>query len=73
MYTSLLVIRVVMEPFKYPSTLIEKVKLLVQGVAKKNESLVYAQASLFMMEVAFDEANQRLNLTRKRIEELDTL
>lgn len=35
-----------MEPFEYPDTLVEKVKLLAQDSIKKNNALVSAHESL---------------------------
>lgn len=60
-----------MEPFEYPDTLFDKVKLLALEVTKKNEDLVYAQTSLSKMDDALDEAIRSLDPVRKNIEELE--
>lgn len=60
-----------MEPFMYPNTLVEKVKLLAHKVTKKNGALVSSQQLLYRVNSTIDEANFSLDPARKRIEELE--
>lgn len=64
-------IEVVVEPFEYPDTLFDKVKLLALEVTKKNEDLVSAQTSLSKVDDALDEVNRSLDPVLKNIEELE--
>lgn len=56
-----------MEPFKYPDTLVEKVKHLAQEMMEKNEALVFTQTYLSRVEFYLYEANRSLDPIRKRI------
>lgn len=67
MSTSLLGIKVVVEPFEYLHTQFEKVKLLVQEARKKNEALVFDHTLLSRAEVSLDEANRSLDPAWRKI------
>lgn len=41
-----------MDPFEYPNTLVEKMKLLTREVTTKNEALVSSHTSLSKLEAA---------------------
>lgn len=58
--------KVVMEPFKYLGTLVEKVKLLVWEITKKNESLASAQTYFSKVVTSLDKANWSLSLAQER-------
>lgn len=60
-----------MEPFDYPDTLVENVKLLDREVKGKNETLAYVQTYLSKVDETQEEANRSFSYTRKKIEEIE--
>lgn len=60
-------IEIIIEPFEYLDTLVEKVKLLVHEIGEKNKALASTQTSLSRMEVVIDEKKWYLDPYKKRI------
>lgn len=59
----------IIEPFEYPDTMVENVKLFAQDVTKKNETLVYVQVCLSKARYVLEKMDQSSYPNWKKIEE----